>query len=111
MRLLDVVKLGVEGLHDRMDMIYFGMVLQKNLLFSGTVAENLRMAAPMADDNALWAVLKQVRLADFLRSENGLDTQLNAVLAQMRTDGTLEQILGKYLEHASQYLEVDTIGT
>lgn len=26
---LDVVKLGVEGLHDRMDMIYFGMVLQK----------------------------------------------------------------------------------
>ena len=34
-----------------------------------------------------------------------------AVLAQMRTDGTLEQILGRYLEHASQYLEVDTIGT
>ena len=46
-------------------------------LFKGTVAENLRMAAPMADDNALWAVLKQVRLADYLRSENGLDTQLN----------------------------------
>ena len=41
----------------------------------------------------------------------GLDSQLNAVLAQMRTDGTLEQILGRYLEHASQYLEVDTIGT
>ena len=40
----------------------------------------------------------------------GLDIQLNAVLAQMRTDGTLEQILGKYLEHPSQYLEVDTIG-
>ena len=36
-------------------------------LFKGTVAENLRMAAPMADDNALWAVLKQVRLADFLQ--------------------------------------------
>ena len=40
----------------------------------------------------------------------GLDTQLNAVLAQMRADGTLEQIVGRYLEHASQYLEVDTIG-
>lgn len=26
---LDVVKLGVEGLHDRMDMVYFGMALQK----------------------------------------------------------------------------------
>ena len=39
-----------------------------------------------------------------------LDTQLNAVLAQMRTDGTLERIIGRYLENASQYLEVDTIG-
>ena len=26
---LDVVKLGVEGLHDRMDLVYFGMALQK----------------------------------------------------------------------------------
>lgn len=26
---LEVVKLGVEGLHDRMDMVYFGMVLQR----------------------------------------------------------------------------------
>lgn len=26
---LEVVKLGVEGLHDRMDMVYFGMALQK----------------------------------------------------------------------------------
>ena len=40
----------------------------------------------------------------------GLDTQLNAVLAQMRADGTLERIVGRYLDHASQYLEVDTIG-
>lgn len=40
----------------------------------------------------------------------GLDTQLNDTLAQMRADGTLERIVGKYLEHASQYLEVDTIG-
>ena len=40
----------------------------------------------------------------------GLDTQLNAALAQMRADGTLERIVGRYLEHASQYLEVDTIG-
>ena len=48
----------------------------------------------------------------FAKNDNrGLNIQLNAVLAQMRTDGTLEQILGKYLEHASQYLEVDTIGT
>ena len=31
--------------------------------------------------------------------------------ATLREDGTLEQIVGKYLENPSQYLEVDTIGT
>ena len=39
----------------------------------------------------------------------GLAAQLTEVFAQMREDGTLERIVGKYLEHASQYLEVDTI--
>ena len=39
----------------------------------------------------------------------GLDSQLNAVLAQMRTDGTLEQILGRYLEHASQLFMVGIV--
>ncbi len=45
-------------------------------LFKGTIAENLRMAAPNASDEQLWAVLDKVNLADFLRSENGLDTLL-----------------------------------
>ena len=45
-------------------------------LFKGTVRDNLRMAAPDADDAAFWAVLEQVRLADFLRAEQGLDTPL-----------------------------------
>ena len=34
------------------------------------------MAKPDADDRQLWKVLEQVRLADFLRQENGLDTEL-----------------------------------
>ena len=45
-------------------------------LFKGTVRENLTMAAPGADDAALWAVLEKVRLADFLRAGQGLDTLL-----------------------------------
>ena len=40
----------------------------------------------------------------------GLDSQLTDTLAQMRADGTLERIIGRYLENASQYLEVDIIG-
>jgi len=40
----------------------------------------------------------------------GLDSQLTDTLTQMRADGTLERIIDRYLENASQYLEVDTIG-
>ena len=43
-------------------------------IFKGTVGEDLRMACPEADDAKLWSVLEQVKLADFLRGENGLDT-------------------------------------
>ena len=46
-----------------------------------------------------------------LNDTRGLDSQLTDTLAQMRADGTLERIIGRYLENASQYLEVDTIGT
>ena len=46
----------------------------QSTLFKGTVGDNLRMGNPKADDAALWQVLEEVRLADFLRSEQGLDT-------------------------------------
>ncbi|MGN0793442.1 MAG: ABC transporter ATP-binding protein/permease, partial [Aristaeellaceae bacterium] len=45
-------------------------------LFVGTVRDNLLMARPNATDEALWQVLAQVKLADFLRAEKGLDTPL-----------------------------------
>jgi len=48
----------------------------QSYLFKGTVRDNLQMGRPGADDAALWAALEQVRLADFLRSEQGLDTHL-----------------------------------
>ena len=70
----------------------------------------------MKDNSVEFRILEEPLLITGLgiafakNDSRGLDTQLNAVLAQMRTDGSLEQILGKYLEHASQYLEVDTIG-
>ena len=51
-------------------------VSHQSYLFKGTVRENLLMGAPGADDAALWAVLERVNLADFLRSEDGLETQL-----------------------------------
>ena len=49
-------------------------VSHQSYLFKGTVRSNLQMGKPGASDEQLWAVLKQVNLADFLRCENGLDT-------------------------------------
>ena len=71
----------------------------------------------MKDSNAAFRILEEPLLVTGLgvafakNDSRGLDHQLNDTFAQMREDGTLEQIVGKYLEHASQYLEVDTIGT
>lgn len=45
-------------------------------LFAGTVADNLRMAAPDATDEELWQALELARLADFLREQDGLATKL-----------------------------------
>lgn len=47
-----------------------------SILFKGTVRDNLLIGNPHADDSQLWTVLEQTRLADFLRSEQGLDTIL-----------------------------------
>lgn len=46
-------------------------------LFKGTVRDNLRMGRANATDELLWDVLNRVNLAEFLRTEKGLDTALN----------------------------------
>ncbi len=56
----------------------FTYVSHQSYLFKGTVRENLLMGCPTATDAQLWGALECVNLADFLRSENGLDTKLTA---------------------------------
>ena len=69
----------------------------------------------MKDNSVEFRILEEPLLVTGLgvafakNDSRGLDHQLNDTFAQMREDGTLERIVGKYLEHASQYLEVDTI--
>ena len=46
-------------------------------IFKGTVEANLRMAKPDATEAELWAALEQVNLADFCRSQDGLQTSLH----------------------------------
>lgn len=52
-------------------------ISNKSYLFKGTVRDNLLMGKPNAVDEELWSVLERVRLADFVKSENGLDTVIS----------------------------------
>ena len=51
-------------------------ISHQSYLFKGTVRENLLMARPNAGEDTLWQVLEQAKLADFLRTEQGLDTTI-----------------------------------
>ena len=54
-----------------------GIVLQKNVLFSGTVRENLLWGDPTAGDDTLWAACKAACADEFLRRmPGGLDADL-----------------------------------
>ena len=52
------------------------LVRHNSYLFTGTVAENLRMAKPTASDAELKAVLEKVNLLGFLEEQEGLSTKL-----------------------------------
>jgi len=52
---------------------------QRTVLFSGTLADNLRLARPDADDALLWQILESVALAEYVDSlPLTLDTWLDA---------------------------------
>lgn len=48
----------------------------QSYLFRGTVRDVLKMGSTKATDADFWHVLEQVKLADFLRDQQGLDTEL-----------------------------------
>ncbi|OXM17743.1 hypothetical protein CBI35_23515 [Pantoea sp. AV62] len=54
-------------------------VSQQVFLFDGTLAENLRLSAADATDEALWHALQQAQLADWVRT---LPQQLNTPLSE-----------------------------
>ena len=51
-------------------------VTHKPTIIKGSVRENLRMGNHLASDEALWKVLQDVCIADFLQEQDGLDTML-----------------------------------
>lgn len=70
----DIRKLSAERLRERIS-----VVPQHSYLFSGTVAGNLRMAAPEATEDELWKALRLAQADDFVRL---LPDGLHAAVAQ-----------------------------
>ena len=69
---VDVRDYDIENLRD-----HIGMVLQKNLLFSGSIRENMRWGKEDATDEEIWAALRCAQAEDFVRAmPNGLDTDI-----------------------------------
>ena len=73
----------------------------QSYLFKGTVRDNLRMGNPHAGDDHLWQVLEQVRLADFLRAEQGLDTPIQERASNLSGGQRQRLALARALLHDS----------
>ena len=70
---LDVRDYPLEQLRDRI-----GMVLQNNVLFTGTIRENLLWGRPDATEEEMWEALETAQAADFVRAmPDGLDSELS----------------------------------
>ncbi len=69
----DVRSYSLESLRDRV-----GIVLQKNVLFSGTIRENLLWGSPEATEDELQAACRVACADEFIRTlPEGLDTRLD----------------------------------
>ena len=69
----DVRSYSLESLRDRV-----GIVLQKNVLFSGTIRENLLWGSPEATEDELQAACRAACADEFIRTlPEGLDTRLD----------------------------------
>ena len=79
----------------------FTYISHQSYLFKGTVRDNLLMARPNAGEDTLWQVLEQVNLADFLRSEKGLDTVLSEKASNLSGGQCQRLALARALLHDS----------
>ena len=79
----------------------FTYISHESYLFKGSVRDNLKMADGAASDERLWTVLEQVKMADFLQSENGLDTMLNEKASNLSGGQRQRLALARALLHNS----------
>lgn len=70
-------------------------------LFKGTVRDNLLMGRSDASDDDQWEALEKVKLAEFLKSENGLDTVLSEQAGNLSGGQRQRLALARALLHDS----------
>jgi ATP-binding cassette subfamily B protein len=70
---VDVKKLDINELNS-----YISFIPQKSFLFSGTIAENLRLSKNDATDDELWEALEVAQIADFVKGlKKGLESEIS----------------------------------
>lgn len=92
-------------LHPRELREHMGFSPQQPHFFTGTIAQNLRLARPDASDQDLWtAAIEAGVLDDVLRLENGFETRIGDASVRQQSPGFLQR-----LSLARAYLERDGI--
>lgn len=76
-------------------------ISHQSYLFKGTVRDNLLMGRQDASDEEMWAVLDRVKLSDFLKGENGLDTLLDERASNLSGGQRQRLALARALLHDS----------
>ena len=76
-----------------------GMVLQESVLFSGTIAENIRWGNPDATDEQVVEVAKAAQAYEFItRFKDGFKTKVNTDSSSLAT--LFDIVIGNSFEHA-----------
>ena len=90
----------------------------KEIFTAKSIEEAKHLAAEkfgVSEDQIVFRILEEpllvtgIGVAFALNDTRGLEKQLDETFAAMRADGTLEQIVGKYLPDLGKYLEVDAL--
>ena len=91
----------LQGLSESSLMEKFTYISHQSYLFKGTVRDNLLMGDSKASEEKLWQMLERVNLADFMRSENGLDTVLQEKASNLSGGQCQRLALARALLHDS----------